>query len=79
MDDQVSFFPPVISTPSSPLAVTAVNRIVKCGIRGAEAFSTPPHGEIMEENGDKAQKQARHRDGGVVYSKAVGSFLKGTL
>lgn len=81
MDDQVSFFPPVISTPSSPLAVTAVNWNVKCGIRGAEAFSTPPHREIMEENGDKVQKQARHRhgDGGVVYSKAVGPFLKGTL
>lgn len=54
---------------------------MKCGIRGAEAFSTPPHKEIIEENGDKVQKQARHRHGdeGGVYSKAIGPFLKGTL
>lgn len=71
----------VTSTPSSLLAVTAVNRIVKCGVRVAEAFNTPPHKEIMEENGDKVQKQARHRHGdwGGVYSKAVGPFWKGTL
>lgn len=80
MDAQGSFSF-VTSTPSSPLAVTAVNSIVKCGVRVAEVFSTPPHKEIMEENGDKVQKQARHTHGdrGGVYSKAVGPFLKGTL
>lgn len=80
MDAQGSFSF-VTSTPSSPLAVTAVNSIVKCRVRVTEVFSTPPHKEIMEENGDKVQKQARHRHGdrGGVFSKAVGPFLKGTL
>lgn len=76
---QVSFFTFGISTSCCLLAVTAVMGLWNVGSEVLRHFSTLHHKEIKKENGDKLQKEAKHkaqgRGIGGGYGKAIGLFL----